>query len=132
MSTPDRPLPIRHTVFLVVNGPLAMSPGKVAAQCFQAAQRMIRAAEDAGKAHELADWETRYTKTIVRIAKTPHLFARCVDELDGVAMIDEGRTEVDPGTATVFATFPISSDDPMPKILTHTKVPIWKDTAPSL
>jgi len=111
-------------VYLVVNGSLGMSAGKIGSQCFQAAQRLFSAApDDPGLAALLKDWEEQGTRTITRVALTETLFARACRELPGVAMIDEGLTEVPEDSATVFATHPIRRNQ-LPRMLCHRKVPL--------
>jgi peptidyl-tRNA hydrolase len=114
-----------RTVFLIVNGELGMSAGKLAAQSFQAAQRLLAAAQcDAELAEALDEWEAAGTRTRTKIAPTRHLFERAMRELVGehaVVMIDEGITEVDPGTATVIATWPMDERE-LPQILRHKRI----------
>lgn len=114
-------------VFLVVNGPLGMSAGKVAAQVFQAAQRLYAAARGAGPAERaaLARWESGGTRTITRIAETAHVFARVVAEVPGVVMVDEGLNEVEPGSATVFASWPLAYRQ-APRALRHRRCPLLR------
>lgn len=96
-----------------------MSAGKIAAQSFQAAQRLL----DSGQwAAELVRWQREGTCTRVRIAQTPAVFARACRELPGVLMVDEGVTEVEPDSATCFATAPL--EDPLPQILSHKRMPV--------
>lgn len=117
-------------VYLIFNGPLGMSPGKMAAQAFQACQRLYRAADAEGPQDmgmlplhkQLAHW-ARHTTTITRVAQTPTMWERVKAECDGVIMVDEGYTEVDPGSETCFATWPISMSA-APKILSNAKVPL--------
>jgi peptidyl-tRNA hydrolase len=113
-------------IYLIVNGPLQMSPGKIAAQAFQAAQRLFAAASSGqadSQLQALAAWQAQGTRTITRIAETDHIFQRACDELDGVVMIDEGMTEVPPDSATVFATWPLRRGD-LPRMLRHKRVPL--------
>lgn len=113
------------TVYLIINGPLEMTPGKIAAQTFQACQRLfVKAGECEDTAELIAKWQASNTKTIVRIAETEHVFARACEELDGVLMVDEGKNEVEPGSATVFATMPISRSGKVPQMITHKKMPM--------
>lgn len=125
MPHPDIP-----AVYVVVNGPLGMSPGKIAAQTFQACQRLYKALEDelesevaiAPHGDAMLAW-SEFTTTIVRIAKTPKMWERVKDEVAGVVMVDEGFTEVEPGSETVFASWPLLLAD-RPAILKNNKVPL--------
>lgn len=116
-------------VYLVVNGPLGMSAGKVAAQAFQAAQRLYQAARAEGACPEqlaaLARWEREGTRTITRLAETAHVFTRVCEEVPGVVMVDEGLTEVAPDSPTVFASWPIPYARP-PRPLRHRRCPLLR------
>jgi peptidyl-tRNA hydrolase len=98
-------------IYLVVNGALGMSPGKIASQAFQAGQRLFAhaAAPDAeSELRQLLDrWKRQGTRTICRVAETQHVFDRVCAEVPGATMVDDGMTEVAPDTATVHATWPI-------------------------
>jgi peptidyl-tRNA hydrolase len=109
-------------VVVVVNGSLGMSPGKVAAQAFQGCLALVELAGRQDARSALLDaWKAQGRRTIVRVAETPGLFQRVLDEVDGVVMHDEGLTEVADGAATVFCSFPHRRAD-TPKILTHKRV----------
>lgn len=100
-----------------------MSAGKIAAQSFQAAQRLFAAAiVDTDLASLLERWQRAGTTTRVRIALSPMVFGRACRELAGVVMIDEGMNEVEPDSATCFATWPIEGD--LPRILRHKRMPV--------
>ncbi len=121
-STPVEPFYL--AVYLIINGSLEMSAGKIAAQSFQAAQRLFLASEDDGNLSSLlAQWQARGTCTRTRIALSPAVFERACRDLPGALMIDEGVTEVEPGSATCFATYPIDEND-LPRILRHKRVPV--------
>lgn len=99
-----------------------MSVGKVAAQAFQAAQRLFAAAgKDAELAHLLRQWQEEGTRTCTRIALSQAVFDRACRELSGVLMVDEGMNEVNPDTATCFATAPLVE---LPQILRHKRMPV--------
>lgn len=110
-------------MYVVINGPLNMSAGKIAAQVFQAAQRLF-----ANASYEQAEllrlWQEHGTCTRVRIAQTPAVFDRACRELYGVAMVDEGFNEVEPDTTTCFATYPIDDRKLLPRILRHKRCPV--------
>lgn len=114
-------------VYLVVNGPLGMSAGKIAAQAFQAAQRLFAAAPAAGPAERaaLTRWQSQGTRTITRVAETPHVFERVCAEVPGVVMVDEGLTEVEPDSATIFASWPLVYRNP-PRALRHRRCPLLR------
>ncbi len=112
-------------VHVIFNGPLGMSPGKAAAQAFQAAQRLLEAAgkPDAppGMRERLEAWRREGTCTVARVADTERAFARAAAELDCVVMHDEGVNEVEPGSATCLATWPIRRDC-QPRMLRHKRI----------
>jgi peptidyl-tRNA hydrolase len=112
-------------VYVVVNGSLGMSSGKIVSQTFQVAQRLFRHARDADpEMKELIQaWEEQGTRTISRIATSEAIFDRVCRELPGVVMCDEGLTEVPPNSNTMFATFPIYRGE-LPRMLKHRKVPL--------
>ena len=92
-----------------------MSPGKLAAQAFQACQRLYLAAEHEPELREkLEQWQREGTRTCTRAAKTTHLFERAARELPCAVMVDEGLTEVEPGTATCLATWPLRRSEQPP------------------
>jgi len=118
----DRALRDPLSVYLVVNGPLGMTAGKIASQAFQAAQRLLDAAtQDQRLADLLAQWRKEGTCTITRVAQTPAVFERLMREVPGRAMIDEGLTEVAPGSITCYATYPIRRSQ-QPRAIRHKKV----------
>jgi peptidyl-tRNA hydrolase len=113
------------TVFLIINGSLGMTPGKIAAQSFQAAQRLLDCeCMDPLLAERLESWRSAGTRTRTKVAPTQHLFDRAMAELVpdmAVVMVDEGQTEVEPDTATVIATHPLDESD-LPRILRHKRI----------
>lgn len=106
-----------------------MSPGKMAAQAFQASERLHRCLLPAP--HWTTTFECRqavrgwkkHTTTIARVAKTPAMWERVKAEVEGVVMVDEGYTEVAAGSETCFASWPLLLAD-VPKILKNSKVPL--------
>lgn len=120
-------------VILVFNGPLKMSPGKMAAQAFQVCQRLLSATPNSEddvedwlrKRGSLRDWEV-HTTTIARVAKTTAMFERVCAEVPGIVMVDEGYTEVDPDTPTVFASWPAPRTEEH-KLLGNAKVQLLRD-----
>lgn len=109
-------------VYVVINGPLEMSPGKIAAQTFQACQR-LHASIPLEHFGRVRDWG-EHTTTIARIATTPTVWERVKAEVDGRVMVDEGYTEVEPGSETCFASWPLLRDE-VPKILSNAKCPLY-------
>jgi peptidyl-tRNA hydrolase len=115
------------SVHAVINGALAMTPGKIAAQTFQLCQRLYRLAElDAALAARLEEWEAAGTKTVVHVAETAHVFERLCKETPGAVMIDEGVNEVEPGSATMFATWPCNRAE-TPRLIKHKRLRVWRD-----
>jgi peptidyl-tRNA hydrolase len=109
-------------VVVVVNGSLGMTPGKVAAQAFQGCLALLAlAAGDPDLSDQIKQWIGQGRRTITRVAETPGLFQRVIDEVDGVVLRDEGLTEVEDGAATLFCSVPHRRGD-TPKILTHKRV----------
>jgi peptidyl-tRNA hydrolase len=101
-----------------------MSAGKIAAQSFQAAQRLFAAAENNGELAALLEtWQAAGTCTRTRVALSSFVFDRACRELPGALMIDEGVTEVEPGSVTCFATHPLD-ERRLPRILRHKRVPV--------
>lgn len=115
----------KFACYLIVNGPLGMPAGKIAAQAFQAFQRLQRAYEagecSSEQAEALEFWKANGTRTITRIAETPAAFERATRELPGIAMIDEGLTEIAPDSPTIHATWPLTRN-PTPKMCQHKRV----------
>lgn len=115
--------------YLIVNGPLGMSAGKIAAQAFQAFQRLQAACETGDCTTEehaaLEFWKTNGTRTITRIAETPAAFERACRELPGITMVDEGLTEIEPGSATIHATWPLPRH-PGPRLSRHKRIPLMQ------
>lgn len=109
-------------IVIVVNGSLEMSAGKIAAQTFQGCLALLALARFDSELSILIDhWQNQGRRTIVRVAETPGLFQRVIDECDGVVLRDEGLTEVADGATTVFCSYPHRRAD-TPKILTHKRV----------
>lgn len=102
-----------------------MSVGKVAAQSFQAAQRLFLAAREDSELGTLLElWQDAGTRTCTRIALSQAVFDRACRELPGAVMIDEGMNEVDPSTPTCFATVPLPDGQELPRILRHKRMPV--------
>jgi hypothetical protein len=114
-------------VYLVVNGGLAMSAGKVASQAFQACWRLLRAAEapdcDPVRRELIAAWENQGTRTICRIAETQAVFRRVCREVPGITLVDEGIYGCAPNSPTIHASWPVRRAD-APRMLSHKRVPL--------
>lgn len=116
------------SIYVVLNGPLNMSPGKSAAQSFHVGW-LCAYMEDIlgyrkGIDSAIADWKVQGRRVVVRVAETPHVFERVMKECKGVAQRDEGLTEVERGSVTAFATIPYRRDN-IPKILTHKRCQLY-------
>lgn len=117
-------------VYLVVNGPLGMSTGKIAAQTFQACERLHRCIVQIDGEYRqtfeirqaIRKWKA-HTTTIARVALTPKIFERVCEEIEGVVMVDEGYTEVAAGSRTVFASWPMRQEH-APALLSNKKIPL--------
>lgn len=105
------------SVYVILNGSLHMSPGKMAAQSFHCGWLCRDRFVD-------KDWTQQGRRVVVRLAETPHAFQRVMEECKGVAQQDEGLTEVQRGAITAFVTIPYRRAD-IPKILTHKKVQLF-------
>lgn len=103
-------------VVIVVNGALDMGEGKKVGQSFQAAMRSV-------KYLKWGAWLEAGTRTIVKQAKTQAMFDRIVSEVPGYVMVDEGFTEVEPGTATLFVSWPFLHKDRL-QVLDNKKCPL--------
>lgn len=127
MAPEDRPEVTAEdilSVYLIVNGPLGMSAGKVAAQAFQVSLLLLaEGRENKDLAERLMEWNLQGWRTVVRVAETPAVFERVLAEVGGVALRDEGLTEVESGATTIFASWPYRRAD-APKVLSHKKVPL--------
>lgn len=107
------------SVYVVLNGSLNMSPGKMAAQSFHCGYYVGQSwsyIDDLARA-----WMSQGRRVVVRVAETPHVFDRVMAECEGIAQQDEGLTEVERGSVTAFVTIPYTRAD-APKILSHKKV----------
>ena len=120
MKRQDDPI----AIYLVVNGALVLSAGKIASQAFQACRRILRAAEDDPPRRALISaWEREGTRTICRIAETEAVFDRVCREVPGITFVDEGVYGCAPGSRTVHASWPVRRSA-LPRMLTHKRVPL--------
>ena len=118
-------------VYLIVNeGEFTMSPGKLAAQAFQACQRLLEAVADGAATSEqvqaMEAWRQGGTRRITKFAPTRHLFDRARAEIAGVTMSDEGLTEGTCGP-TVYATYPLRRGE-LPRMLCHKRMRLQPST----
>lgn len=113
-------------VHAIINGPLGMSPGKIAAQTFQACQRLYAASRNNELlAARLQQWEQCGTKTVIHRAQTERAFQRLCEEAPyGVLMIDEGINEIAPNSPTIWASWPCSRQE-QPRILANKQIKLW-------
>lgn len=107
-------------VVLVVNGTLGLSEGKRIGQAFQAAARWQHVLKNSYPDRSL-DWILAGTRTVVKIAKTQAIWERVISEIQGFVMKDEGFTEVERDTPTIFVCYPFLHKD-RPKLLDSKKV----------
>lgn len=107
-------------VVIVINGSLGMSEGKAVGQAFQAAARWQHIKRNSFPDDSL-DWLCSGTRTIVKVATTPAIWERVVAEIPGYVMTDEGYTEVERDTPTIFVANPFLHKD-RPKLLDNKKV----------
>jgi peptidyl-tRNA hydrolase len=116
------------SVYVVVNGSLGMSPGKVAAQAFHGGQSLyvkyFTGELMADGMSAMDEWVGQGRRVVVRLAETDHLFNRAKRECLGIVQRDEGLTEVPHGAQTVFITIPYTRKD-APKILSHKKIQLY-------
>ena len=111
-------------VYVIVNGTLAMGPGKLASQAFQAALWMCTDSQLGPEWHtEIARWQEEGARTVVRVAETPTVWERICVEAPGLVLEDEGLTEVERGARTVFVSWPLRRSQ-APKIFSHKRVPL--------
>jgi peptidyl-tRNA hydrolase len=129
MTKIDEPRDDIPEVVIVVNGALKMGEGKSVGQAFQLAARAFAHRKLAF--HEgdwllnkdIQRWFEIGTRTVVKRAKTQAIFDRVVREVPGYVMVDEGFTEVEPGSATMFVSWPFLHKD-RPQVLDNKKVPL--------
>lgn len=107
-------------VVLVVNGPLNLPEGKLIGQAFQAAARWQHIKRNSYPDDSLS-WLCSGTRTIVKVATTPAIWTRILAEIPGYVMTDEGYTEVERDTPTIFVAYPFLHKD-RPKLLDNKKV----------
>lgn len=101
--------------YLVFRADVRLPKGKAAAQAGHAVQLVIRSVEHSENDQArrwLAEWESgSYTKIALRVADLTHMHDLAT-RLDAagiihVAVVDEGRTAIAPGTLTVLGLQPV-------------------------
>lgn len=113
--------------YIIANKGLSMSPGKLAAQVAHGAVRGVDMTDDAVVNEWLATGET---KIVLEARDEQHL--RTAQEyiaergITTYLVIDEGRTEVPPLSATVLATEVVEKEDPNVKMAFDTFVTYGK------
>jgi peptidyl-tRNA hydrolase len=111
-------------VYLIADGSLGMGPGKLAAQAFQAALWLATHESVPTEVREqVAAWAAEGARTIVRVAETAHIFERICNEVPGMALADEGLTEVQRGQVTIFCSWPVRRSQAH-KLMAHKRVPL--------
>jgi peptidyl-tRNA hydrolase len=116
--------------YLIVNGPLGMSAGKIASQSAQAMLSLTKIYSQQERAEYYQDylkWLNNGTRTITRIAETPAVFERACNELPGITFFDQGLTEIEPGP-TVHITYPLKRGSQF-KMLRHKRCPLLSGPA---
>lgn len=106
------------SAYVVINGALGMTPGKVAAQVFHGGWMLSQTGMYS------QGWKEQGRRVVVRVAETAHVFARVIAECEGVLQVDEGLTEVEHGAETVFVSIPYARKN-VPKILTHKRCQLY-------
>lgn len=98
-------------MYLVVNKALGMGPGKVGAQCGHAVEQLlVEHFTSASDGDVMDDW-LRESRVKVVLAAEEDEWVELLDaverlEVFGTVVVDEGRTEVTPGSKTVIGLWP--------------------------
>lgn len=111
--------------YLIINGPIGMSAGKIASQSAQAMLQLNQAYERGkGTAKQRENYQLWLdgTRTITRIAETEQIFERACNELDGYTFYDAGYTEIEPGP-TIHISWPIPRS-PGHRMIRHKRCPL--------
>lgn len=111
--------------YLIINGPLGMSAGKIASQSAQAMLSLSEAYRlGAGDNQQRANYRKWLdgTRTITRIAETENIFQRACQELPGFTFYDAGYTEIEAGP-TIHISWPIPRK-PGHRITRHKRCPL--------
>lgn len=111
------------SVYVVLNGALGMTPGKSAAMAYHCGYQ-VGAVATSGDV-SFAEWIQQGRRVVMRVAETPHVFARVLEECLGYTQRDEGLTEVEHGSIVAFVTIPYRRDS-IPRILTHKRCQLYR------
>ena len=121
------------TLYCVVNDSLKMSKGKIAAQCCHVNTKIIRLMEKQSKIPLIyMEWKHTGETTVILKAKADQfaaIFETFKHEKSDSSFqqpimcyqMDEGRTEVLPGTITVLGFTPVRKNE-APECLKHLKI----------
>ncbi len=95
-------------MYIVVRSSLGMSPGKMAAQVGHAAHLSMRL--NLGPEYNWIKWNSgEYGKIILAADEKDWIKLKALP--DAVVVVDNGHTELDPGTETVVAFAPMRKED---------------------
>ena len=112
-------------VYMIVNKVLEMSSGKIGAQCGHAIQLLLLEQNRIARLVEKTDsennillrmeyWCTRYINggfNKIVLGANPKEWAYIKDNYNPIIVTDAGRTEVEPGSETVMALWPLFKDE---------------------
>lgn len=109
-----------YIMYFVIKKSLNMSAGKIAVQIAHAAQMMIfwynqLKVQNFDMTKDFDTWKNESFRKVSLVAKDNE-FEKIKQELHCVVVKDAGLTEVDPGSETVLAIWPMRKDD-RPKLL---------------
>ena len=105
-----------YRMYFVVNPRANMGKGKVASQVGHAVSYLYRQIAGGHKVKHMAEWYASYERMIVCKA-TPEQFDHILRERPPPIVVkDAGLTQVDPGTITVIAYYPLASDSELGKL----------------
>lgn len=115
------------SVYVILNGSLGMTPGKLASQAFHCGWYVRQMAKDSERDwHEdWVGWAAQGRRVVVRLAETEAVFERVKRDCEGHLARDEGVTEVEHGAETAFVTIPYRRDS-IPKVLTHKRLQLYR------
>lgn len=111
------------SVYVVLNGSLGMSPGKMAAMAFHCGWQVGVVSAEGAPGY--AAWTQQGRRVVTRVAETPHVFGRVIVECLGYTQRDEGLTEVEHGAIVAFVTVPYRRRF-VPRILTHKRCQLYR------
>lgn len=107
--------------YLIVNSGLGMQKGKTASQCAHASISVLEKIDD----DIFEEWKNTGMKKVVLKVKDEkelvELFASAKRELPCALIIDAGKTQIAPGSKTVFAAGPCDENKAQ-KYFSHLKL----------